>query len=134
MVRQGLLVRAGEKYPVISLTAKGDELLHGNIRVMLPVEGSGSGPHAEQNGTNVLDKDDETLFLRLKSLRRTIAERDAVPAYMVFPDASLREMARVRPGTGRVLRRLTGSARSSLTNTARNSSRRSKNLCRTRHE
>jgi ATP-dependent DNA helicase RecQ len=99
MVRQGLLVRAGEKYPVISLTAKGDELLRGNFRVMLPVEEvTTSRPSsAEQKNVTSRENDEEPLFLRLRNLRRAIAERDAVPAYMVFPDTSLREMARIRP-------------------------------------
>jgi len=99
MVRQGYLIRTGEQYPVISLTVKGNELLQGNIRVMLPVEGtSDSGPRsAEQKNVPVQGKDDEDLFLRLKGLRRTIAERDGIPPYMVFPDTSLREMARIRP-------------------------------------
>ncbi|WML68169.1 MAG: hypothetical protein METHP_01757 [Methanoregula sp. SKADARSKE-2] len=33
----------------------------------------------------------------LKSLRSSVALRDNVPPYMVFPDRSLREMAQVRP-------------------------------------
>jgi ATP-dependent DNA helicase RecQ len=99
MVRQGLLVRAGEKYPVISLAAKGEELLRGKIRVILPVEGTEttSLSIAQKNTSSPMDTDDEILFLRLKSLRRTIAERDAVPAYMVFPDSTLREMSRIHP-------------------------------------
>lgn len=112
LIRQGCLARSGDEYPVISLTAEGFRLLHGRDRIMLP------GPvTAEQGRRSALDSvsrpelpprlctgeadpagvDDETLFLSLKSLRSSVALRDNVPPYMVFPDRSLREMAQVRP-------------------------------------
>jgi ATP-dependent DNA helicase RecQ len=42
---------------------------------------------------------DEELFARLKSLRKEIADARAVPAYLVFSDATLRAMASARPRT-----------------------------------
>ena len=39
------------------------------------------------------------LFEALRGLRRTIAEERGVPPYLVFSDASLRDMARLRPRT-----------------------------------
>jgi ATP-dependent DNA helicase RecQ len=38
------------------------------------------------------------IFERLRALRRQIADRENVPAYVVFNDAVLREMARRVPG------------------------------------
>src|SRR5438045_9286825 len=40
---------------------------------------------------------DEELFERLRGLRRKIADKRNVPAYIIFSDATLREMARVGP-------------------------------------
>jgi ATP-dependent DNA helicase RecQ len=40
---------------------------------------------------------DAELFDRLRTLRRSIADRENVPAYIVFSDAVLREMARRKP-------------------------------------
>jgi ATP-dependent DNA helicase RecQ len=42
---------------------------------------------------------DEALLDRLKELRRNLAKAAAVPAYIVFSDASLRDMCRKRPLT-----------------------------------
>ncbi|BDM66063.1 ATP-dependent DNA helicase RecQ [Shewanella sp. NFH-SH190041] len=42
---------------------------------------------------------DRKLFARLKSLRRTIAEEQDVPPYLVFNDATLAEMAAMLPTT-----------------------------------
>jgi ATP-dependent DNA helicase RecQ len=41
----------------------------------------------------------DLLFDRLRELRREIADRQGVPAYVVFSDRTLREMAEARPGT-----------------------------------
>jgi ATP-dependent DNA helicase RecQ len=43
LVRQGYLARSGDKYPVITLTGRSDELLKGRCRVMLPAPEKGSG-------------------------------------------------------------------------------------------
>jgi ATP-dependent DNA helicase RecQ len=40
---------------------------------------------------------DEELFDRLRALRRRIADERDVPAYIIFSDATLREMARACP-------------------------------------
>jgi len=40
---------------------------------------------------------DEVLFERLRRLRRRLADERDVPAYIIFSDASLREMARAQP-------------------------------------
>ncbi len=42
---------------------------------------------------------DEELFERLRELRRTIAAEQQVPAYVVFGDRSLVDMAARRPTT-----------------------------------
>jgi ATP-dependent DNA helicase RecQ len=40
---------------------------------------------------------DEVLFERLRVLRRGIADERGVPAYIIFSDASLRQMAHKQP-------------------------------------
>ena len=42
---------------------------------------------------------DVDLLTRLKALRKRLADRDGVPAYIVFNDRTLTEMAQVRPRT-----------------------------------
>ena len=42
---------------------------------------------------------DEKLFERLRILRRKLADERDVPAYVIFSDMSLREMARLQPTT-----------------------------------
>ena len=42
---------------------------------------------------------DETLFEKLKALRRTFADDRNVPAFVIFGDATLRAMSRDKPKT-----------------------------------
>ena len=42
---------------------------------------------------------DHAVFEALRVVRRKIAEERSVPPYLIFSDASLRDMARVRPMT-----------------------------------
>src|SRR6478736_6821170 len=51
---------------------------------------------------------DEVLFARLRALRRQLADERGVPAYIIFSDVSLREMARKYPTNSREFRRIPG--------------------------
>jgi ATP-dependent DNA helicase RecQ len=96
LVRQGFLARAGDTYPVIRCTVRSGELLKGRCRVMLPVPEPGAAK-AAAHAPAPLDPGAGDLFLRLKALRREIADKNGVPPYVIFPDRSLREMASRRP-------------------------------------
>jgi ATP-dependent DNA helicase RecQ len=43
--------------------------------------------------------EEETLFLALKTLRKSLADKRKVPAYVIFSDATLLAMAAARPRT-----------------------------------
>ena len=51
---------------------------------------------------------DEVLFARLRALRRRLADERGVPAYIIFSDVSLREMARTYPMDSTEFRRIAG--------------------------
>ena len=48
------------------------------------------------------------LFERLRAWRLEAARRHGVPAYVIFHDATLREIARVRPSSLEMLRGIPG--------------------------
>jgi ATP-dependent DNA helicase RecQ len=50
-------------------------------------------------GRGASTPEEEELFQRLRDLRRDVAERQGVPAYVVFNDRALREMAARRPAS-----------------------------------
>jgi ATP-dependent DNA helicase RecQ len=57
---------------------------------------------------------DEPLLARLKVLRKQLADRDQVPAYIVFSDKTLIEMAQLRPRTAAQLLDVSGVGASKL--------------------
>ncbi len=70
--------------------------------------GAGSAGRASGTKTNAVTLDDLSreqleLLQSLRAVRTTISKRDKVPAYVVFADRTLREMARAKPQTAGAL-------------------------------
>jgi len=61
-----------------------------------------------------LGPDERALFERLRALRKSLAEERGVPPYVVFSDATLRDMARERPANDHELIRIKGVGTSKL--------------------
>jgi ATP-dependent DNA helicase RecQ len=118
LIGQGHLARTDDEYPTLTVTPAGAAVLRGEATpapltsTSAPKTGSRAEPaesEVERSGSSrtgprgVISPPpgayDPELFERLRSLRRTIAEERGVPPYLVFSDASLRDMARLRPTT-----------------------------------
>jgi ATP-dependent DNA helicase RecQ len=100
LVGQGFLVKEGE-YQILRLTNEGRRLIHGECTPTLLVPATANDRRVE-TPTSVLDSwegVDAGLFNELRQLRRAEAMARGVPAYIVFGDAALRDMARRRPST-----------------------------------
>jgi ATP-dependent DNA helicase RecQ len=88
----GLLIQSSEgRYTRLELTPSGREALTKRKPVQLtkPVE-SKKVAAAKRKGPAEFDED---LFESLRALRKCLADERSVPAYIVFSDATLREMA-----------------------------------------
>ena len=100
---RGLLRQAGDEYPVLALTPEGLELLkHGtgcpDLRLARQRAPRKETPRARSRAEAESWQDvDRTLFDRLRAVRLDIARSRGVPPYVIFHDATLREMARLRP-------------------------------------
>jgi ATP-dependent DNA helicase RecQ len=70
-----------------------------------------SAARRTERGSREIERDDdadESLFDALRALRKHIADQRDVPAYVIFPDTTLRAMARDVPTTLAELRRIPG--------------------------
>jgi ATP-dependent DNA helicase RecQ len=110
LVGQDYLAKVGE-YNVLRLTATGWQVLQGQgqPRLLKPVQKATKGSRkvakvAQDSWEGV----NEGLFEALRELRRTLAARKGIPAYLVFGDRALREMARSRPSTPEALLEVKG--------------------------
>lgn len=97
LIRLGYLARTGDTYPVIRLTHKSDSIGKGDTSLMLSLPEQGAMKKSKPQLNSVTTNTEEKLFLHLKNLRKSIADQASVPPYVIFPDKSLREMARTRP-------------------------------------
>jgi ATP-dependent DNA helicase RecQ len=101
------------EYPVLKLCQKGRELLSGSkgnvptekIFLAKPqaIEKSATRPDMMEQ-----DADDRGLFEALRTLRKTLADAENYPPYMIFNDSSLKQMAAKRPCTPEDFRKITG--------------------------
>lgn len=98
LLDQGLLTRSQDDRPVLKLNAASWEVMRGMRPVRL-IRPKGSGVKKTQIEQEEWEGVDQGLFDSLRELRRCVASERHVPAYVVFGDATLREMARVRPGS-----------------------------------
>jgi ATP-dependent DNA helicase RecQ len=105
----GLLQTTGDAYPVLALTNRGvallkDETSGAELRLFRQRQPRKDAPRPksriEAESWQDVDRD---LFDALRALRLTIARERGVPPYVIFHDATLREMSRVRPKTLREL-------------------------------
>jgi ATP-dependent DNA helicase RecQ len=128
LVAHGLLARTDDEYPTVTLTAEGRAVLRGDasapalssVRVVTPAgpqsaaaRESAAAPGSagrDESSRAVVDASgyDRVLFDELRALRRRLAEERGVPPYLIFSDASLRDMARLRPVTLEQFREVKG--------------------------
>ena len=94
MIRLGYLRQALEKFSVLELTPEGLAVLKQRQRVTLTKPVAAPEPKAHRVGEIACD---EVLFDRLRQLRKQLADERNVPAYIVFSDVALRQMARDYP-------------------------------------
>ena len=97
LIDDGLLERTTDERPVLHLTDASREVLRGNrsVRLLQPKTKVKKTRFDEKSWESV----DTGLFETLRNLRRQLADERRVPAYVLFSDATLRDMARVRPGS-----------------------------------
>ena len=103
LIGVGLLQQTDDAFPVIVLTQRGLGLLKdaGSMPGLMlarqrPVRRDAPRTQSKVEAESWHDVD-RTLFDRLRATRLEIARARGVPPYVIFHDATLREMARLRP-------------------------------------
>jgi len=116
LMAHALLTRTDDEYPTVTLTARGRAVLRGEApapaltSVRVTAAAAAESAPRERLGRPVADGSvyDRLLFDELRALRRRVAEERGVPPYLIFSDASLRDMARLRPTTLEQFREVKG--------------------------
>ena len=103
LLAQNLIEVDTEGYRTLVLTEASRAVLKGERRLLLRRE-SASGPAAHKLKSQraeepVLEGDDLRCFEALRDWRASVAREQSVPAYVIFHNATLREVAQRRPST-----------------------------------
>jgi ATP-dependent DNA helicase RecQ len=96
LVALGYLFRSEGKYPILSLTDKGELFLMKREGLMLPkpIARMAKMRTSKAVKTKTVDHNyDDELFQKLRVLRKRIADEKSVPPFIVFGDVSLKAMA-----------------------------------------
>ncbi|WP_415910567.1 DNA helicase RecQ [Oleiharenicola sp. Vm1] len=96
LMRLGYVAQAEGEYPILELTEAGMNVLRSREKITL------TKPLALPKARRVTRREgeiacDEILFARLRELRKKLADERGVPAYVIFGDATLRQLAREYP-------------------------------------
>jgi ATP-dependent DNA helicase RecQ len=105
LVAHGFLEVDPEGRGGLQFTARSAALLRGQEQLQLRKD-AGGGKGISVPKLSVAEGGE--LFDRLRDLRLRLARDQGVPPYIIFHDASLREMARLRPQTREQLARVSG--------------------------
>ncbi|HEY0587242.1 MAG TPA: DNA helicase RecQ [Pseudoduganella sp.] len=112
VIALGLVTVDHEQFSSLKLTDAARPVLKGGQKVQLrqyqkPVKQKRSSAPKGYEETN-LDGDEQRIFDRLRSWRMGAAREHSVPAYVIFNDATLREIAKVRPSSLDEMRGISG--------------------------
>jgi len=97
LVESGYLVRGEGKLAGFRLSAEGNLLLKGRMSFL--ARRRRNGAVRPEHGEGPTDREREELFASLREARRAAAASQGVPAFVVFSDRSLHEIASLRPTT-----------------------------------
>src|SRR6059058_746506 len=106
LLRLGFIECAPGRFATLTLTPAGREVLRNRTPITLTKQIDIAAQKDKPRAGAI--ECDELLFEQLRALRRKLADERDVPAYVIFSDVSLREMARNYPTTASEFRRIPG--------------------------
>lgn len=105
LLSSGYLFALNGEYPTLKVTEFGVEVLKGNQKVF---------KKETKKVQQLSDEETDTLFEALRELRTDLASEAGVPPYVVFSDATLKEMSQQRPKDRLSLLQIKGVGQSKL--------------------
>ncbi|MDO9509706.1 MAG: RQC domain-containing protein, partial [Candidatus Magasanikbacteria bacterium] len=102
LISFGYLKQVGSEYPILALTEKSRDVLLGKEKVFLV-------KLAVKKEATLEDLEfEKDLFEKLKVVRTVLAQKEDVPAYLIFSDATLLELATYLPQALEDIRKISG--------------------------
>ncbi|GHV10031.1 hypothetical protein FACS1894162_2260 [Bacteroidia bacterium] len=120
LIENGYAYLTDDQYPVCKLATKSAEILKQRMTLMMKrnlvakreriekEEAIRQKKDKKEKETAVYYNSSDLLFNQLKTLRREIANKQNVPAFVIFPDTSLVDMCRLLPKTAEEFLKVSG--------------------------
>jgi ATP-dependent DNA helicase RecQ len=89
LISEGIIDVEGGSFPILKVSAKGKEVLMGERGVSRKI----------QVHTAPVLSDDDELFHALRKLRKSIADEESVPPFVIFSDKTLHDMCVIQPSS-----------------------------------
>ncbi len=97
LIHKGLLFQNITRNSTLQLTEEARPLLRGEMSLELAVPRLDTAVRAAKSDKLTSKNYDKKLFAKLRKLRKSIADEDGLPPYVVFSDATLIDMAEILP-------------------------------------
>ena len=99
LAQENLILADGRGVPIIKLNQASMDVMksQGTVRLIQIAHKTAADRSTSKKGEISWQRVDRDLFEELRSLRRALAEHRQVPPHIIFSDATLRDLARVRP-------------------------------------
>ncbi|MGY0617684.1 ATP-dependent DNA helicase RecQ [Vibrio sp. FJH11] len=97
LIHKGLLFQNITRNSTLQLTEEARPLLRGDVALELAVPRLDTAARAAKSDKLTSKNYDKKLFAKLRKLRKSIADEDGLPPYVVFSDATLIDMAEILP-------------------------------------
>lgn len=114
LVARGLLDVDAQAYGGLKLNDSCRAILRGEESIQLRRDIKTSAASIARKQGIAVDAEDQSLWNALRACRKRLAEEHGVPPYVIFHDATLREMLEFRPTTASQLLSITGVGQSKL--------------------
>ncbi|KAA6208950.1 DNA helicase RecQ [Avibacterium paragallinarum] len=109
LIHLGLVQQVMNQFhSVLQLTENARPILRGEQPLQLATPRVSSIMTAQSTQKSAVQNYDKDLFARLRFLRKQIADKENIPPYIVFNDATLQEMAQYQPTNKRELLQING--------------------------
>ena len=97
LTADGYIKVSGTTYPILKLTEKSKDVLFGQVKVLVNIRKEEE--RVRKDGFDENLSYDEKLFKHLKEVRLDMARMRNIPPFIIFSDASLKEMSQKKPRT-----------------------------------
>jgi ATP-dependent DNA helicase RecQ len=109
--RHGLVLTTTGEYPLLTLTAKGAEVMKTGAapRMRWPEINAKASPLKDGGSVTAMELGfDEVLFEKMKKLRNALAQSEGKPAYVIFSNQTLEFLTRLKPTTVDAAKKIRG--------------------------